>query len=289
MSRSSLVVLALSFALFACNRDRAGEKPIDATHDHGTAATTTETSATGTAPAPAASPMVTFPSASGNASGYLAPGQSSAQPGGRKPALIVIQEWWGVDDYIRQQTDRFAQQGYVALAVDLYRGRTTSDPAEAHELSRGLPEDRAIADLKAGFEYLASRPDVDPARIGVVGWCLGGGYALALATHEPRLAATVINYGRLVTDHSSIAKITGPVLGNFGAEDRGIPVADVKQFGQTLTAAGKLGDVKIYDGAGHAFMNPNNKEGYNAAAAQDAQGRIDRFFDRKLRANIPNS
>lgn len=230
--------------------------------------------------------MTEFPSANGNASGYLAlPTTGEA----KKPALIVIQEWWGVNDWIRGQADRFAQQGYVALAVDLYRGRVTSDPGEAHELSRGLPEDRAMADLKAAFDYLAARPDVDPSRIGVIGWCLGGGYALALATNEPRVAATVINYGRLVTDHSTIARITGPVLGNFGAEDRGIPPADVKQFGQTLTAAGKLGDIKLYDGAGHAFMNPENKEGYNAEAARDAQSRIDRFFERKLRATIPNS
>lgn len=288
--RSRLVVLALAFALFACSRDREGQTPVDTAttaHDHGTAAATSppaaSTASSSTAPAPA---MTEFPSANGNASGYLAlPTTAEA----KKPALIVIQEWWGVNDWIRGQADRFAQQGYVALAVDLYRGRVTSDPGEAHELSRGLPEDRAIADLKAAFDYLASRPDVDPTRIGVIGWCLGGGYALALATNEPRVAATVINYGRLVTDHSTIAKITGPVLGNFGAEDRGIPPADVKRFGQTLTAAGKLGDIKLYEGAGHAFMSPENKEGYNAEAAQDAQSRIDRFFERRLRATIPNS
>ena len=146
-----------------------------------------------------------------------------------------------------------------------------------------------MADLEAGIDYLSSRPDVDPAHIGVVGWCMGGGYALALATKDRRITATSINYGRLVTDHATIAKINGPLLGNFGAADRGIPPEDVKAFGQALTAAGKLGDIKIYDGAGHAFMNPNNKQGYNATAAQDAQARIDGFFERTLRAKIPNS
>ena len=131
-------------------------------------------------PKPAAAPPITFPSAQGEASGYLAVPTVE----GKKPALIVIQEWWGVDDWIRSQADRFAQQGYVTLAVDLYRGKVAGSMEEAHELSRGLPEDRVMADLKAGIDYLSQRPDVDPQRIGVVGWCLGGGYALALATSD---------------------------------------------------------------------------------------------------------
>ena len=201
----------------------------------------------------------------------------------------MIHEWWGLDDWVREQTDRLAQQGYVAVAPDLYRGKLAKTPEEAHELMRGLPEDRALADMKAAFDYLASRPDVDPKLIGVIGWCMGGGYALQLELHEPRIAATAINYGRLVTDFDTITKISSPVLGNFGEADRGIPPEDVKAFGANLTKAGKLGDIKLYPGAGHAFMNPNNKEGYNAAAAADASQRIDSFFDRTLRAKIPNS
>lgn len=284
--RSKLVVLVLALALSACRRDAASEHLSQSSeHDHGTTAAATtapETTAT-QAPAQATElPKVTF----GEASGFLA---TPASGPAKKPALIVIQEWWGVNDYIKRETARFAEQGYVALAVDLYRGKVTSSMEEAHELSRGLPEDRAMGDLKAAFNYLAAREDVDPQRIGVIGWCLGGGYALALATQEPRLAATAINYGRLITDFDQIAKINSQVLGNFGDQDRGIPVADVKKFGATLTQAGKLNDIKIYEGAGHAFMNPENKQGYNAAAAQDAQGRIDRFFARTLRANISNS
>ena len=140
-----------------------------------------------------------------------------------------------------------------------------------------------MADLIAAFNYLAAREDLDPKKIGVIGWCMGGGYALAMAINEPRLAAAAMNYGRLVTDADSITKIQAPLLGNFGAEDRGIPAEDVKKFGGELTKYGKLGDIKVYEGAGHAFMNPNNKEGYNAAAAQDAWKRIDGFFERHLR------
>ncbi|HKR64106.1 MAG TPA: dienelactone hydrolase family protein [Thermoanaerobaculia bacterium] len=234
----------------------------------------------------AVAPAINFPSSlAGEAQGYIAMPAGA----GKKPALIVIPEWWGVNDWVRQQTDRFATQGYVALAVDLYRGHVASTPDEAHELMRALPEDRANADLKAAFDYLASRKDVDASHIGVIGWCMGGGYALALATNEPRLAASVINYGRLVTDPATIAKIHAPILGNFGAKDRGIPVEDVKAFDAALKKAGKESDIKIYDDAGHAFINPNNKEGYRAESAADAQQRIDRFLAAKLRAKIPNS
>ena len=282
MRHHILLTLAFVAALTSCARQQ--------TPDASPAATTIDEHASHTMAAPTAAtaqagPLVTFASAEGNGSGYL----SAPRTSGRKPALIVIHEWWGLDNWIREQTDRFSGNGYVALAVDLYRGKVAATSDEAHELSRGLPEDRAMADLKAAFNYLASRPDVDPQRIGVIGWCMGGGYALGLATQEPRLAATSINYGRLVTDPATIAKINSPIVGSFGALDRGIPPASVTKFEEALKAAGKVSDIKIYDGAGHAFMNPNNKNGYNEAAARDAWSRIDRFFDTHLRAKIPNS
>lgn len=224
---------------------------------------------------------ISFPSMAGNGSGYLTLPDSRKTE--RHPALLVIQEWWGLNSWIMQQTDRFAKDGYVSLAVDLYRGKVATDPEVAHELMRGLPEDRATADLKAGFALLAARPDVDPARIGVIGWCMGGGYALNFTIAEPRVAATVINYGHLVADPASIASINAPILGNFGALDRGIPAEDVKAFDAALKKTGKQSDIKIYEGAGHAFENPNNKEGFVKAAAEDAWKRIDRFFARTLK------
>jgi carboxymethylenebutenolidase len=233
-----------------------------------------------------ASPMVKFKSAVGEAQGYLA---TPVRDTGKHPAVIVIQEWWGLNDWVKEQAKRFADQGYVALAVDLYRGKVATTPDEAHELMRGLPEDRAMADLKGAFKYLSSRKDVDAKRIGVIGWCMGGGYALMFATAEPRLAAGVVNYGHLMTDPKSISGIKVPLLGNFGEDDRGIPAADVRDFESALKKAGKNADFKVYPGAGHAFMNPNNKGGYVADAASDAWKRIDHFFAERLRANIPNS
>jgi carboxymethylenebutenolidase len=203
---------------------------------------------------------------------------------GKHPAVLVIQEFWGMNDWIKQNAARFAAQGYVALAVDLYRGRATSDQGEAHELMRGLPEDRAMDDMKAAFESLAARPDVDAARIGVVGWCMGGGYALALAVVEPRLRAVAMNYGKLVTAPQKIEAIHAALLGNFAGQDRGIAPADVQAFAATLKADGKDADIKVYDGAKHAFMNPNNQPSYDDAAARDAWSRIDTFFARTLTA-----
>jgi len=222
---------------------------------------------------------VTFDSLAGKGSGYL------VEPAGKgkHPGLIVIQEWWGLNDWVKDQAERYAGEGFVAIAPDLYRGKVASSPDEAHELMRGLPQDRAIADMKAAFEYLAKRSDVDAKRIGVIGWCMGGGYALDFTLAEPRVAATVINYGHLMADPASIAKIHAPILGNFGAEDRGIPPADVKAFESALKKDGKAADIKIYEGAGHAFMNPNNKGGYVKTAADDAQSRIDKFLRETLR------
>src|SRR4051794_4088837 len=104
---------------------------------------------------------------------------------------------------------------------------------------RGLPEDRAVADLEAGFATLAARPDVDPTRIGSVGWCMGGGYSLALAAHEPKLRAAVVNYGRLITAKDTLSGIHAAVLGNFAGDDQGIPPADVLEFEKAMKGVGK--------------------------------------------------
>jgi carboxymethylenebutenolidase len=201
---------------------------------------------------------------------------------GPHPALIVIHEWWGLNDWVKEQTVKLAEQGYVALAVDLYRGKVAADPSEAHELMRGLPQDRAIRDLQSGFVFLATRKDVEPGHIGSIGWCMGGGLSLQLAIHTPRLAACVVNYGSLPTDPNDIQQILAPVLGNFGAEDRGITPADVTAFEKTMKAMNRRIDVKIYDGAGHGFENPNNTTGYRPEAAADAWSRTLAFLHKAL-------
>src|SRR5580692_698096 len=138
------------------------------------------------------------------------------------PALIVIHEWWGLNDWVKDQASKLSDQGYVTLAVDLYRGKVATTPDMAHEIMRGVPEDRAKRDLHAAFEYLASLPTVKPDRIGAIGWCMGGGYSLDVALQEPTLAADVINYGHLATDSESLKKVNAAMLGSFGGQDHGI-------------------------------------------------------------------
>src|ERR1051326_7984887 len=193
--------------------------------------------------------MISFNSAPGKGSGYLATPTAK----GKHPGIIVIQEWWGLNDWVKEQADRFASQGYVALAPDLYRGKVANDPGLAHELMRGMPDDRVLNDLKGAFNELTTRRDVDPKRIAIIGWCMGGGWALKLAATEPRSKAVVVNYGQLMTDQSVVANLRPAILGNFGAEDRGIPPADVKAFETTLKQTGHDVDIKIYEGAGHGF------------------------------------
>jgi carboxymethylenebutenolidase len=222
---------------------------------------------------------ITFPSGGETLTGYLVLPES----GGKHPALLVIHEWWGLNDWVKEQARRLAEQGYVALAVDLYRGQVAYDPSLAHELMRGMPQDRAVRDLKAAFDYLAARQDVNKEKIGSVGWCMGGGFSLLLAVDEPRLAACVLNYGSMPTDSADIQKIHAPVLGNFGADDRGIPPSAVEAFERAMKGANKSVDVKVYPGAGHAFENPNNKLGYREVAAEDAWKRTLTFLDHNLK------
>jgi carboxymethylenebutenolidase len=199
------------------------------------------------------------------------------------PGIVVIHEWWGLNDWVKEQASKLADQGYAALAVDLYRGKVADNPNTAHELMRGVPEDRAARDLHAAVEFLKSQPNVKKDRIGSIGWCMGGGYSLNVALAEPTLTAAVINYGHLATDPTALHKINAAILGNFGGQDQGIPPEDVKKFEEALKKDGKSADIKIYPDAGHAFENPNNKGGYRADDATDAWQRTVKFLNETLK------
>jgi len=186
------------------------------------------------------------------------------------PALVVIHEWWGLNDWVKEEASKLADQGYVALAIDLYRGKVATTPEEAHEIMRGVPGDRANRDLLAATSFLRSEKNVNPAKVGDIGWCMGGGYALDLAIADPKLKAAIINYGHLASDKATLQKINAAILGIFGGQDKGIPPADVNRFEADLKSLGKPVEIKIFPDAGHAFENPNNKQGYRAADAQQA-------------------
>jgi carboxymethylenebutenolidase len=222
---------------------------------------------------------VTFKSGDEQASGLLVTPEGK----GPFPALVVIQEWWGLNDWVKDQARALAREGYVALAVDLYRGKVATKQEDAHQLMMGTPPDQALRDLQAGFAYLQAHPAVRKDRVGSIGWCMGGRYTLQLATVEPKLAAAVAYYGAPPTDPAAIAAIQAPVLGSFGAEDKGPTPEQARAFEAAMKKAGKTVDVKVYPGAGHAFANVNNPwGGYRKEAAEDAWARTTAFLAKHL-------
>ena len=229
--------------------------------------------------------MVTFRSGAENISSFLV----LPRGGGRHAGVIALHEWWGLNDWVKMQATSLGANGYVVIAVDLYRGRVTDNVSEARKLKRALPEDRAIRDMNAAFHYLTNRPDVDSKHIGSIGWSMGGSFAIQLAIHEPHLVACVVNYGALPTDLADVKRINAKVLVNCGARDRGVPPSRVRAFEKLMKAAGQSVDLKIYAGAGHAFENPGNKSGYRPEAAADAWCRTLSFFAHSIKAESRRS
>ena len=199
------------------------------------------------------------------------------------PGIVVIHEWWGLNDWVKEQGAKISDLGYITLAIDLYRGKVATTPEEAHEIMRGVPEDRAKRDLHAAVEFLSAQPNVKKDRLGAIGWCMGGGYALNLAIADPKLKAVVINYGHHATEKNNLRKIHASVLGIFGGEDQGIPVADVHKFQSDLQDLGKKVEIHIYPDAGHAFENPNNQKGYRADDAAKAEKITQTFLAHDLK------
>ncbi len=202
---------------------------------------------------------------------------------GRHPALIVIHEWWGLRDWIRRDARDFARHGYVALAIDLYRGKITDNPQEAYKLMVSVPRERAVTDLKSAFDYLTGMKEVNTSRIGVIGWCMGGSYAYIAALNLPKLAACVINYGKVGTTKSEVEPIRCPVLCNFAEKDRTYTAKMGKAFVTAMKADGKTAVFHEYSGVNHAFMNPNNPGIYDEPQAKLAWDRIYSFLSSHLK------
>jgi carboxymethylenebutenolidase len=211
--------------------------------------------------------------------GYLARPKSA---GGALPGLIVIHEWWGLNDNIRAMTRRLAGEGYQALAMDLFGGQSADNPDAAMKLVNAVMQNRAPAEenLRRAAAFLERN---GATKLGVIGWCFGGGWALGTAMLLPdKIDATVIYYGRVETDPAKLTKIKSPILGLFGAEDGSIPVATVRQFESALKKLGKPAEIKIYNGAGHAFANPSGGN-YRPEAAKDAWEKTRAFFTKHLK------
>ncbi|MGB5690113.1 MAG: dienelactone hydrolase family protein [Woeseiaceae bacterium] len=197
------------------------------------------------------------------------------------PAIIVIHEWWGLNDNVRAMADRLAGEGYMVLAVDLYGGKTADSPEGARALMLDVVEDPRPANdnIRAAYEFLVT---AGAPRIGSLGWCFGGGWSLNTAQLFPDdLDAAVIYYGHVTADEEKLRPIGAPILGLFGADDTGIPVSAVEAFRASLKRLRKEHEIHIYPGVGHAFANPTGTN-YNAEAATDAWVKTVEFLQRHL-------
>jgi carboxymethylenebutenolidase len=236
--------------------------------------------ATGVVPAVAAGLMIEMKSGSEVIQAYLAVPEGGAKG---SPAIVVVQEWWGLNDWVKSVVDRFAAQGYAAIAPDLYRGKVATDPELAHELMRGLPDARAIGDIRAAAKLVKTRSEAPARQVGVIGFCMGGRLALLSSLDQGPFDATVMAYGSPETDPKRLKTLKGPLLGVFGGADRGIGTDQTDALRKGLAAAKKKGTITVYPGAGHAFLNDQNPSGYSAEQAPKAWAEIDAFLAKHLK------
>lgn len=233
-------------------------------------------------PAPSTAPSAA-PTGAGSVTYYQDTQGHLALPtgSGAHPAVVMIHEWWGLNDQIKGKADELAREGYVVLAVDLYKGKVATTSQEAQTQVRALNQEEAIANLKGAVAFLRGRSDVRADKVASLGWCFGGGQSLRLAQAQPDLAATVLYYGQVVTDANALKGLP-PIQGVFGEADASIPMDQVRAFDEALTQAGNTHEVHTYAGAPHAFANPTNSTAYRPDAAADAWTKTLAFLRAKL-------
>jgi carboxymethylenebutenolidase len=211
-------------------------------------------------------PDVEFEANGGTGRGYLAVPESGMGPG-----VIVLQEWWGVDDYVKGYVDRFASEGFVALAPDLFHGETTDQPDEAQQKMMAMNMDEAEKEMRGAVDYVAAHESSQDDGVGAVGFCLGGGLAVWAGTANPKVKAVVTYYYVMPHGKPDFSKLQAPVLGHFGTSDDFISVDDAKGLEGELKGAGADASFEFYEGGGHAFANAHNRlgtydEGHDKAA-----------------------
>ena len=221
--------------------------------------------------------MVRYPTNGSSGSGYLA-----TPPTGSGPGIVVIQEWWGLVDHIKDVADRLATAGFVALAPDLYDGQTTESPDTAGKLMMALEIDAAEKNLRGAIGYLLSRDDVAGDKLGTVGFCMGGQLALYAACANPQVGACVDFYGIHPSVKPDIARLQAPVLGFFAEKDRSVTPEVARRLERDLKAAGKQVDITVFEGADHAFFNDTRHQVYHAMYAKQCWERMLRFFGEHL-------
>jgi carboxymethylenebutenolidase len=216
---------------------------------------------------------VQFPSNAHTCGGYLS---------GKGPALVVIQEWWGLVPHIQDVVERFAKEGFLAIAPDLYHGRTTTSPDEAAKMLMELDADRAEREIAGAGDYLLQRPECTSKKYGVVGFCMGGALAQYTASKEKNAGAAVSFYGGFKKVKIHWDDLSAPILLIYGENDQGVPPQQGRELEKKLKDLGKQAEVRVYPGAGHAFFN-DTRPSFKADAAADAWKRTLALFRRNLR------
>ncbi len=201
---------------------------------------------------------------------------------GPVPGVIVVQEWWGLDDHIKDVARRFAGEGFVALAPDLYHGQVTKEPGEAQKLMMSLNMGQASTELTKAADYLASRPEVAGRGIGATGFCMGGGLALSLACDSPQIKAAAPFYGGNPNPIDKVRSLDGPVFAAYAEHDGWITGQVRDELKAALEEHGKAHEIKVYPGTDHAFFNDTRSEVYNREAAEDAWKRVLSLFRENL-------
>jgi carboxymethylenebutenolidase len=220
---------------------------------------------------------ISFASNGGTTSGYLAVPKS-----GKAPGVVVIQEWWGLVEHIKDVCDRFAAEGFVALAPDIYHGKVTKSPDEAGKLMMALRIDEAEKDLRGAVEYLRSHQATTGDKVGTVGFCMGGALSLYAASKNNQVGACVVFYGVHPNVKPDLENLQAPVLGIFAERDGFATPHSARELERQLNALGKSIEIHIYPDADHAFFNDTRPEVYKADAAHDAWRRSIEFFRRHL-------
>ena len=223
--------------------------------------------------------LVEFTSNGGKAQGYLALPES----GDRGAGVIVIQEWWGLVPHIKRVAERFAAEGFVALAPDLYHGRVTTSPDEAGKLMMALNIEQAEKDLRGAIDYLRAHERVAGDTVGTVGFCMGGALSLYAATKNERVGACVVYYGGHPKIKFDLESLRAPLLGFYGERDDFATPEGARQLQADLHALGKSAEIHIYQDAGHAFFNDERPEVFNPEAAADTWERTVRFLREHLK------
>jgi carboxymethylenebutenolidase len=199
------------------------------------------------------------------------------------PGVVVIQEYWGLVPHIEHVCDRFAAEGFVALAPDLYHGQTAKSPDQAGKMMMALRIDEAERDLAGAIDALAARPEIAPKKVGTIGFCMGGALSLYAASRNPEVAACVVFYGGHPNVKPDLPALNAPVLGIYGGKDNFVTPQVVADLDRELTRLGKRHEFHTYPNAPHAFFN-DDREVYDASAAADAWVKTLAFFRRELRA-----